>query len=270
MRPAHTALLALSLPLLLVTSATAQKASSTLTNADCVKCHAGPPADIAAGGGKHKSEIGCQDCHTGHRPTSKANIPACSGCHDGKPHFKLAGCNGCHQNPHKPTNIILGGNITEPCLSCHAKAGDALRSQKSRHATRACTFCHKEHGKIPSCLGCHKPHATTMTQADCGKCHKAHTPKNVTYAESTPSAQCGSCHRAPFAQLDASKSKHHELSCATCHQEKHRAMPKCTDCHDAPHDEAILAKFGRCGECHKTAHDLNNWVGGGGGGRKKK
>jgi len=47
--------------------------------------------------------------------------------------------------------------------------------------------------------------------------------------------------------------------CAFCHQEKHKMVPKCQDCHGMPHPAGIMAKFPVCGECHKIAHDLNNW-----------
>ena len=64
----------------------------TLSNADCVKCHAAAPADIAANGGAHKTNVTCQDCHAGHPPTVKKIIPLCSQCHEGKTHYKLSGC----------------------------------------------------------------------------------------------------------------------------------------------------------------------------------
>ncbi len=244
--------------------ARAQAKAAPLSNGDCAKCHTDQPNDIATAGGKHKTEVGCQDCHTGHRPTSKSNIPQCSMCHDGKDHFKLGGCLGCHKNPHTPKNIVLGPGLTEPCLSCHAKVGEELKANKSKHSSRACTFCHKAHGQKPECVGCHKPHSEATTPADCRKCHKAHSPKNVTYAENTPNAMCGACHRQPAALLAASQAKHHELACGTCHQEKHRAVPKCEDCHADQHPAAFMARFGSCVACHKDPHDLNNWGPGGG------
>ena len=35
---------------------------------------------------------------------------------------------------------------------------------------------------------------------------------------------------------------------------------ECKDCHGAPHPAGIMARFPRCGDCHKIAHDLNNWT----------
>ena len=48
--------------------APAQK-QPAVTNEDCVKCHVGPPADIAAAGGKHAG-AGCSGCHVGHPPAA--------------------------------------------------------------------------------------------------------------------------------------------------------------------------------------------------------
>jgi hypothetical protein len=39
------------------------QAKVALMNEDCSKCHAQQPADIEKGGGRHQSDIGCQDCH---------------------------------------------------------------------------------------------------------------------------------------------------------------------------------------------------------------
>ena len=92
-------------------------AAPKLANDDCAKCHSKPPADIAAEGRKHKTEIGCQDCHNGHPPTTKKIIPLCSQCHEGKAHFKLAACTSCHSNPHTPLKITFGNNVTDPYVT---------------------------------------------------------------------------------------------------------------------------------------------------------
>jgi len=232
-----------------------------LSNDDCVKCHAKAPADIAANGAKHKTAIGCQDCHNGHPPTVKKIIPLCSQCHEGKPHFKLAGCNGCHSNPHSPLIIKMGRNITDPCLTCHSQQIVKLRENKSKHTALACTFCHDTHGKIPECVQCHKPHSKEMTQADCKKCHQAHMPLAVAYGNQTPSKDCAACHKAAYLLLTASAFKHKNLSCVACHQAKHKMIPQCQSCHGTPHPAGMLAKFPKCGYCHSIAHDLNNFKG---------
>lgn len=237
--------------------APAQKPS--LMNADCAKCHPAQAGDIEANGKAHKDAIGCQDCHTGHRPASKSNIPKCGSCHSDKPHFQLPNCLGCHSNPHTPKIITFGKQVTEPCLTCHTEQIKQLKTFPSKHSKLYCSFCHDVHGKIPQCTQCHKPHSGEMTAADCKKCHKAHQPLNVTYADTTPNKDCGACHKKAHDMLSASSAKHKTLACAYCHKTKHRTVPKCQDCHGSPHPAGIMAKFPKCGECHNIAHDLNNW-----------
>lgn len=235
-----------------------QAPAATLTSGDCIKCHAGPPSDVAKAGAGH-SRITCQDCHTGHRPSSKNNIPQCSTCHSGKPHYELKGCLGCHRNPHTPLNITMSGNITDPCLTCHTPQIKQLRENKSKHSALFCSTCHNVHGKVPPCVQCHKPHSSDMVQADCKKCHKAHMPKAVTYGSDVPNKNCGACHKRAFDLLAASKAKHRTLACVYCHKDKHRTVPKCQDCHGVPHPAGMMSRFPKCSECHNIAHDLNNW-----------
>ncbi len=248
----------LLLSAVMVSAQTPAKGVPALSNEDCVKCHAGPPAAIAADGGKHKN-VACQDCHTGHRPASKNNIPECSQCHMGKPHFEIKGCLGCHKNPHTPLKISFGPNVTEPCLSCHTQQIAQLRENKSKHTSLGCSTCHSVHRKIPECLQCHKPHAADMVNADCKGCHKPHMPKVVTYSADMPSKNCGACHKKALELLASSPAKHKSFTCAFCHQAKHKMIPKCTDCHGTPHPAGMMAKFNKCGDCHNIAHDLNHW-----------
>lgn len=230
-----------------------------LINEDCVKCHAGPPADIAAAGGKHAG-VGCNGCHIGHPPTVKKPIPKCSQCHMGKPHYEIEGCLNCHKNPHTPLNISFASNVTDACLSCHTQQITQLRKHKSKHTGLNCSTCHNVHGKVPECTQCHKPHLTDMAAADCVKCHKAHMPKVVAYADGIQSKECGSCHRKAFVILRDSKSKHKYFTCIFCHKERHKMIPDCLDCHGSPHQKAgIMAEFTNCSDCHNIAHDLNNW-----------
>jgi len=46
----------------------------SLSDSDCIKCHEKQPATIAASGKKHKTEVGCLDCHTEHPPDGKPAI----------------------------------------------------------------------------------------------------------------------------------------------------------------------------------------------------
>ncbi|SPQ00549.1 conserved exported hypothetical protein [Candidatus Sulfobium mesophilum] len=251
-------LLAMGIWLLSAFSGTAHSVKqSVLTDEDCVKCHSGPPADIAVAGGKHKS-VGCSGCHIGHPPTVKKPVPKCSMCHMGKPHFEMTGCLSCHRNPHTPLNISFAGNAKNACLSCHTRQTLQLRNNKSKHSGLNCPMCHSVHRKAPLCTQCHKPHSAEMAAADCRNCHKAHVPNIVTYASGIPSKGCGSCHKRALEILSASMSKHMALTCAFCHKEKHRMIPDCLDCHVRPHQKVgIVVQFSKCDECHNVAHDLN-------------
>ncbi len=239
-------------------AALAAQPQPALINDDCVKCHAAPPTDVTAAGGKHK-DVGCTGCHAGHPPTVKKPIPQCNQCHMGKPHFEIKGCLTCHKNPHTPLNISFSDKVTDACLSCHTPQIEQLKKFKSKHSALDCSTCHSVHRKVPQCTQCHKPHSAEMVVADCKKCHKAHQPTMVAYAADTPSKDCGACHAKVLNLLNASKAKHKALACAFCHQEKHKMVPKCQDCHGSPHPAGIMAKFPKCGECHNIAHDLNNW-----------
>jgi hypothetical protein len=231
-----------------------------LTTDDCIKCHKQPPVDIAAQGGKHKTNVSCMDCHVGHPPSVRDNIPLCSNCHEGLPHFKLENCLGCHSNPHTPLNITLSGELTAPCLTCHTEQIAQLKEFPSKHSSLACSQCHSDkHGRIPVCMECHSPHSNEMTMSDCVTCHQVHKPLMVTYPEDIPNKSCGACHDQAYALLQASKAKHSQLQCATCHQAKHKMVPQCQMCHGVPHPEGIMAKFPSCGGCHNIAHDLNSW-----------
>lgn len=232
--------------------------STVLTSDDCIKCHAAPPADIAANGGKHKS-VGCVDCHAGHPPTVKKPIPQCNQCHMGKPHYDLKDCLACHKNPHTPLKVSFAGNVTDPCLTCHNQQIAQLRENKSKHSALYCSTCHSVHRKVPACTQCHKPHAADMGGGECKQCHKAHMPKVVTYASDVPSKDCAACHKKAFDLLTSSAAKHKAFTCAFCHQAKHKMVPNCQDCHGTPHPAGIRAKFPKCGDCHNIGHDLNHW-----------
>ena len=238
---------------------TAFAAQATLNVADCVKCHTEQPAEIEADGASHKTEIDCQACHEGHRPSVENNIPACNDCHDGEDHYAVDNCTSCH-NPHQPLNVILEGDHKKVCVSCHSGPAKEMAANPSMHETFACNFCHADnHGTIPDCVDCHDPHAETMTQANCSTCHQAHQPLVLKYAGNTASTLCASCHDSVYDTLTASKAKHSQVTCAACHADQHKTVPACNDCHGLPHAEGMHKRFPSCSECHNIAHDLNNW-----------
>jgi predicted CXXCH cytochrome family protein len=236
-------------------------AKPTLADADCAKCHEREPREIAEKGSAHKTEISCMACHESHRPKVANNIPECSNCHSGAPHYELKNCKTCH-NPHMPLDITLKGELKEVCLTCHQQQGQETKASPSKHAEVACNFCHaNKHGMIPECVQCHKPHAPTMTQADCKTCHQAHQPLLLTYGPQTANIQCAACHQKANDLLMASETKHRSVTCVTCHANKHKTVPQCSDCHGKPHAAGMHEKFPRCGDCHNIAHDLNSWKG---------
>lgn len=235
------------------------QANPPLLNEDCGKCHDGPPADIAAAGMKHQA-VSCQDCHTGHKPKVEKSIPECNQCHVGTKHFETKDCLSCHRNPHKPLHIVFPSNITTPCLACHDQQIIQLTENKSKHTKVSCTRCHgTSHRTKPECMKCHKSHSSDMVTADCKVCHKAHMPKNVAYGD-VPAKFCGACHQTALKVLSASTAKHKTFDCSSCHQEKHKVIPDCKTCHGEKHPASIMMKFPKCGSCHNTAHDLNNWT----------
>jgi predicted CXXCH cytochrome family protein len=243
-------------------AAFAQEMSATpsveLTNADCIKCHQKVQETIDAKGGKHKTAIGCMDCHKGHPPmiSKEEIIPACNMCHVGKPHYEIGGCNTCHSDPHAPLQMKLAANITDPCISCHDKEGKDIKTNVSKHTNLSCTGCHTAHREIPLCVNCHQPHSTEMENKDCATCHPAHMPLLITYGADMPNKQCAACHKNIFDTLISSGTKHSALACVFCHKEKHKMVPACETCHGTPHPAGMLTQFPTCDMCHINAHSL--------------
>ncbi len=227
-----------------------------LTNTLCVVCHPQQPETIRERGKKHKTEVGCLDCHREHPPEGADAIPQCSMCHSGKSHYELEGCSKCHSDAHAPLDLKLEGEITEPCLTCHQQQGDEVKSHPSAHTDLACNECHSVHGQIPSCMDCHEKHTEDMDFKACVSCHPVHMPLEITYPQDTPSHYCGACHEEALSLLEKNTTKHHNLACAFCHRTKHKVIPPCFACHASPHSETMLHKFPKCSQCHGTAHDL--------------
>lgn len=256
-RVSRIALLSCVMGMIFLLGGIAHAGDPELSPKDCIKCHKNPPRDIESNGGKHKTSVSCLDCHEGHRPASKDNIPQCSNCHEGEAHFELEGCLSCHTNPHTPLNITLAGDLIAPCLTCHTEQIEQLKAHPSAHTQQSCTFCHDKHGYKPECFNCHDAHREGQVMQDCVTCHQVHMPLDVTYPEDTASDNCGACHDGPYELLKASPAKHSALTCAYCHQAKHKMIPKCQDCHGAPHPAGIMNKFPNCGDCHGSPHNLN-------------
>ncbi len=237
-------------------AADAKTKGAVLSNADCAKCHPNQSATIDAKGAKHRTAVGCQDCHREHPPAGTKAIPACSMCHSGKPHYKLPQCTSCHKDPHAPLELKFGESNIPVCLTCHPAQGKEMAAAPSKHAKLDCTRCHPVHRQFLDCLKCHKPHTKDMTYQTCRTCHQPHKPLDITYAMDTLSETCAACHSAAYENLKVNKTKHHKLSCAYCHRDKHKVVPPCEACHGKPHAANIHVKRPACGSCHTTAHTL--------------
>jgi len=230
--------------------------TARFTNAHCTFCHEVQPRTIAEKGAKHRTEVGCMDCHTEHPPEGADAVPECSMCHSGEPHYDLANCATCHADTHAPLDLTLEGDISGPCLTCHQQQGDEVKKHPSAHTEVACNECHTEHRYVPNCMDCHEKHAEEMEFEACVACYPVHMPTFVAYVPDAPSTYCGACHKTAFGLLDKSKFKHHEVACTSCHPDEHRTTLPCVQCHPAPHAQGILDKFPKCGQCHGVAHDL--------------
>ncbi len=229
-----------------------------LSNKDCIKCHPKIVKQIQAHGGKHKTAIGCLDCHEVHPPMypKEQAIPKCSKCHIGKSHYELPNCLKCHRNPHEPLNIVFQGKLVKECLTCHTQEEAQLKAHPSAHTNLGCNDCHNKHGYIPQCSKCHEPHSKEMTNNDCLMCHPPHQPLVITYKDNTPNSFCAPCHGDFVTTLANNKTKHHELACVYCHRNKHGVIPKCETCHGSPHPASMLSKYPKCIDCHNDAHAL--------------
>ncbi len=238
----------------------AWSADAPLENSDCVKCHAKVVHENQADGGKHKTEVGCLDCHVGGHPPSTPKediIPQCSMCHSGEAHFELNNCLGCHQNPHQPLHIVFGDDNVAACNTCHPAQVNEIKDNPSAHGEFDCSLCHHDkHGYIPDCMECHEPHRPGQTYSDCITCHRVHQPTNVTYGQDIPNKDCGACHGDLMDTLAAGTTKHATLQCVYCHKDTHGYLPACQDCHGDPHPQLMMKKFMKCTDCHKDPHDL--------------
>lgn len=158
------------------------RAEAAVSLADCVKCHEREPREIATQGMAHKEQVTCLDCHPGHRPQSPNNIPACSNCHDVKPHAAMVDCASCHKpkkncqachQPHRPLAQTLGKIPQLHCKVCHPEPYRQLQANTTKHHELVCGVCHVEHRAIPNCSNCHgQPHESgTHRLFQCGDCH---------------------------------------------------------------------------------------------------
>lgn len=230
-----------------------------LTVTQCGQCHTGVFRSVKTDGAKHQFD--CQKCHAAFHSFNpkKGNwdalMPKCSSCH-ADPHGKaINDCLNCHVNPHAPKKVAMESRLVNACPDCHAQPKEQLVKFPSKHSKLACNICHTAHGLKPSCFNCHKPHHAGQEVVTCTKCHPVHMPRQITYAKDAPAVTCGSCHESVFVKWQKTPSKHGKVNCATCHHLKHGYVPKCTECHAAPHKKEFLSRFPNCLSCHLDPHD---------------
>ena len=236
--------------------AQAGAAVPVLTNAQCVMCHPQQVQTIGGHGAKHKTEVGCLDCHQEHPPQGADAIPECSMCHSGEAHYELEQCASCHTDVHAPLDMTLEGELTAACLTCHEQQGMEVKKHPSAHTDVVCNECHAAHRQIPNCMDCHEKHTEDMDYQACVACHPVHMPLVITYGQETPNQWCGACHGDAYDLLFKTTTKHHNVTCVACHKDQHQYTPACTVCHPDPHPKPMLEKFPKCGQCHGIAHDL--------------
>lgn len=237
-------------------------APQPLTPTQCGQCHESYFNNLRNAGGKHR--FACQECHKSfhaYNPTKgvasyQALMPKCASCHS-LPHGKaVIDCANCHNDPHAIKQPIMGPRLAGACGDCHAGPKAELIENPSKHTKVACDKCHTSHGFKPNCNMCHKPHYPEQGFDSCAKCHAVHKPMLVTYGADTENTTCAACHDEVAGKLKKSPSKHAAVSCVTCHQNKHKAVPQCTECHEAPHAKVFLERYPDCLACHLDPHNL--------------
>ncbi len=140
---------------------------------NCQVCHK-PIYDLMHQHVTKHTQIGCAACHHSYH----GYIPQCLECHlPHKADQTNNDCFACHSNPHYPTNITYGKNISNSqCAACHAIVAYDLGHSPTKHRNVACVQCHHgKHGYIPRCQECHGeyPHGKAIAQKypNCLTCH---------------------------------------------------------------------------------------------------
>ena len=233
---------------------------AAMTVAECGRCHPGQFRSLKTDGGRHR--IDCQECHrifhayNPQRGNYAAIMPQCTTCHQLMHGEKFAGCLGCHDNPHAPLRLAGMQKLAEACGDCHSTTAAQLAQFPSAHSGQKCATCHSErHGRIPECTECHTPHFDQQTAVACQHCHPAHKPLQISLAADTDPKNCATCHADVFTTWTGTRSAHGKVNCTVCH-DRHGRIPECIDCHRAPHDPKMLARFKSCLGCHIDPHNL--------------
>lgn len=229
-----------------------------LNAGDCGLCHGFQMKMVALGGGKHATEIGCNDCHSQHLGKLEPMIASCDDCHDGQSHYRSNNCQHCHVDAHMPLFHLRDPvkPARQECLSCHTEVGEKMTAEPSRHAQLFCNRCHQQHKEVPQCQNCHPPHLQSQSSDDCLNCHPAHRPLAIALVRYVPIAFCRTCHALQAQDLAVNTTHHGRLNCIDCHKGRHTMILECRDCHGLPHVMALHRKHTSCQSCHGSAHQL--------------
>ncbi|MEW5852040.1 MAG: cytochrome c3 family protein [Myxococcota bacterium] len=274
------------------------KNTYTAEGRSCDKCHAEEKANWKDYKFDHNktefpltfqhAKTSCQKCH----PKEVVPNPSinCIGCHreddihivNGVDRFEKIECNKCHQ----PSGF-KGSNVS------FSHGAETKMELTGRHATVACTECHRVKGKATAedtferfkstqCVDCHS-HATEhdgQFNDNPGMCTKCHVPGSdnlrlpshdklssvFAQAGSHAAVSCEKCHDEGLKKLKVG------ADCISCHEDKHNGTlgggPDCKKCHtegfafqQVNFDHNTQTKYpltGRhasvsCAKCHSTA-----------------
>ena len=231
---------------------------------DCVTCH----RDV------HNGQFPrCTDCHSidaakfapsrfdharsAFPLTGKHAAVQCRQCHQGEAGaIRYRGtpstCASCHKDPH-------AGQLETACERCHSTATFRIEKYQHRnpgtffsgkHATVACTECHKRVENVirftgigTNCASCHNdPHAGALG-TQCQNCHSA---------SAAWSNASRAFHKAGLFPLEG---RHLVTACADCHRDGViKGTPtRCFDCHwIRRQDDRYRTRLGsECEECHR-------------------
>ena len=223
---------------------------SRLIDKDCTRCHKKILSKLNDSGGKHSTEIACQDCHQTHPKQRGAEfeVSDCSTCHDpdDNKHFTIGQCKECH-HAHSPLMVDLDKfdkPLKQICLSCHDNPYG--KGSKAHQDGLRCTQCHTGHKEIPRCLDCHEGHTDGSVAEPCLSCHAAHNPLPPLEAEGLTAKLCTACHAKTTKAMAKSDAAHAQMSCDECHVQ-HKDQPDCMGCHEGHTPEMVRAD---CATCH--------------------
>ncbi|MBM4290253.1 MAG: hypothetical protein FJ138_01420 [Deltaproteobacteria bacterium] len=189
--------------------------------------------------GKHKTDVGCLDCHTERTPQGQLKRFG---------PISVRGCESCHKDPH-PQGIFSGIS----CAECHVTEGFQQTAGFDHtsvgwpllgaHKKEPCLSCHKwEQWAPPSkdCVGCHEDvHRGQFKDQQCSACHQETSFSDLKFDHNTQS-------RFPL------KGSHQRVECAACHEGGHYKPidMECASCHEKDNPHGDTFQGAACSQCH--------------------